>query len=115
MCIRDSRCAGLLGAMARDLRPFNYQPADPSYQRTMEAVLGIFDADKADSIEFQVRLEAAEALGQAGDPRLRRQNWIMIAAGGPAELKAFEIARYPVTVEEYRRFVEDEGYLHERW
>jgi len=112
---QQARCAGLLGAMARDLRPFNYQPADPSYQRTMEAVLGIFDADKADSIEFQVRLEAAEALGQAGDPRLRRQNWIMIAAGGPAELKAFEIARYPVTVEEYRRFVEDEGYLHERW
>ena len=112
---QQARCAGLLGAMARDLRPFNYQPADPRYQRTMEAVLGIFDADKADSLEFQVRLQAAEALGQAGDPRLRRQNWIMIAGGGPADLKPFEIARYPVTVEEYRRFVEDEGYLHERW
>ena len=29
-------------------------------------------------------------------------------------MKPFRIARYPVTVEEYRRFVEDEGYQNER-
>jgi hypothetical protein len=111
----QARCAGLLGAMVSDLRPFNYQPADPRYQQTMDAVLGIFDADKAYGIEFPVRLEAAEALGQAGDPRLRQDNWIMIEGGGPASLKPFQIARYPVAVEEYRRFVEDEGYQNERW
>ena len=44
----------------------------------MDAVLGIFDADKAYTIEFSVRLEAAEALGQAGDPRLRQDNWVTI-------------------------------------
>ena len=111
----QARCAGLLGGMVRDLQPFNYQPADPRYQRTMDAVLAVFDADKAYSIEFPVRLEAAEALGQADDPRLRQNNWIPIEGGGPANLKPFQIARYPVTVEEYRRFVEDEGYLNERW
>ena len=112
---QQARCAGLLGAMVRDLRPFNYQAADPRYQRTMDAVLGIFDADKAYAIQFAVRLEAAEALGQAGDPRLRQDNWIRIEGGGPANLKPFQIGRYPVTVEEYRRFVEDEGYQNECW
>jgi formylglycine-generating enzyme required for sulfatase activity len=98
-----------------DLQPFTYQPAYPRYQRTMDAVLGIFDADKAYDIEFGVRLEAAEALGQAGDPRLSQDNWVTIEGSGPARLKLFQIARYPVTVEEYRRFVEDEGYRNERW
>jgi len=81
----------------------------------MDAVLGIFDADKAYAIEFSVRLEAAEALGQTGDPRLRQDNWVTIEGGGPASLKPFQIGRYPVTVEEFRRFVEDEGYQSERW
>jgi cellulose biosynthesis protein BcsQ len=112
---RQARCAGLLGAMVRDLRPFHYQPVDPRYQRTMAAVLNIFDADKAYDVEFPVRLEAAEALGQAGDPRLRQDTWITIDGGGPASLKSFQIGRYPVPVEEYRRFVEDDGYQNERW
>jgi hypothetical protein len=111
----QARCAGLLGAIVRDLRPLSYQPADPRYQRTMDAVLGIFDAHKARLIEFSVRLEAAEALGQAGDPRLRQDNWIMIEGHGPAGLKPFQIARYPVTVEEFRQFVDDDGYQNERW
>ncbi|HXM40419.1 MAG TPA: SUMF1/EgtB/PvdO family nonheme iron enzyme [Bryobacteraceae bacterium] len=110
----EARCAGLLGAIVRDLRPFNYQPADPRYQRTMDAVLSIFDADKAYTVAFPVRLEAAEALGQAGDPRLRQDNWITIEGGGPKRVKPFQIGRYPVTVEEFGRFVEDEGYQNER-
>ena len=137
-----ARCAGLLGALVRDLQPFHYQPADARYRETMDAVLGIFDKDKAYAIEFGVRLEAAEALGQAGDPRLARDNWITIEDGefwmgaqkdDPAKpnydpdasedeapvrkvrLAAYQIGRYPVTVEEYRRFVEDDGYRNERW
>jgi hypothetical protein len=111
--LEEALCAGLLGAMVRDLQPFNYQPADPRYQQSIDAVLGIFDADKAYGIPFPVRLEAAEALGQAGDPRLRQDNWISIEGGGPKGLKPFQIARYPVTVEEYRRFLEDDGYQNE--
>jgi Sulfatase-modifying factor enzyme 1/Domain of unknown function (DUF4062)/NACHT domain len=102
-----AKFAGLLGAMVNDLKPLEYQPADDRYRELMDAVLGIFDRKKAEGVDFAVRLEAAEALGQAGDPRIGRENWVRI--------DSFEIGRYPVTVAEYRRFVEDEGYQHERW
>jgi len=139
----QARCAGLLGAMVRDLQPLGYQPADPRYRDVLDAVLGIFDARKAASIDFQVRLEAAEALGQAGDPRLSREdNWVTIEGGkflmgaqnwNPSqpnydpeaypdeapvhevEVNTFQIAKYPVTVWEYQAFVEGEGYLDKRW
>jgi formylglycine-generating enzyme required for sulfatase activity len=83
-----------------------------------------------------VRVEAAEALCQAGDPRLTEDDWVTIPAGtflmgaqrkrenkpgydpeateydsSVREVtfeKPFQIGRYPVTVEEYKRFVEDE-------
>jgi formylglycine-generating enzyme required for sulfatase activity len=138
----QARSVGLLGAIVRDLAPVRYQPGDARYKQALDAVLGIFDAEKAHSINFNVRLEAAEALGQAGDPRLGKDNWITIPAGKflmgaqkedrskpnydadadgdelpvhEVSLDAYQIGRYPVTVEEYRRFVDDEGYSHERW
>jgi formylglycine-generating enzyme required for sulfatase activity len=138
-----AKCAGLLGAMVRDLRTLGYKPADRRYEETLQSVLGIFDVQKAASVDFQVRLEAAGALGQAGDPRLEENNWIRIEAGkflmgaqkqdssqpnfdpdawddeSPAHevyLEAYEIARYPVTVQEFREFLDDEeGYKSERW
>jgi hypothetical protein len=103
----QARCAGLLGAIVRDLQPFAYQPRDPRYREVMDAALGIFDEDQAETVEFNVRLEAAEALGQAGDPRIGHDNWVRIGA--------FEIGKYPVTVEEYARFVEDDGYHKQQW
>ncbi len=107
-----AKCAGLLGCMVNDLRPLGYQPSDGRYRELMDAVLGIFDREKSKGIEFAVRLEAAEALGQAGDPRIGRDNWVRIE-GGPTG--TFEIGRYPVTVVEYERFVENGGYGDERW
>jgi len=86
----QARTAGLVGAMVRDLQPLQYQPHDPKYKTLLDEVLGIFDAEKANSVEFAVRLEAAEALGQAGDPRIGKANWV--------KLGTFEIGRYPVTV-----------------
>lgn len=109
----QARCAGLLGAIVRDLKPLKYQPADPRYSALMEAVLGIFEKQKARQIDFKVRLEAAEALGQAGDPRLSENNWIRIE--GKRGLKAFLIGKYPVTVAEYGHFVDDGSYSEERW
>jgi formylglycine-generating enzyme required for sulfatase activity len=138
----QARCVGLLGACIRDLAPVHYEPSDLRYKRALDAVLAVFDVEKASSVDFRARLEAAEALGQAGDPRLQRDNWVTIEAGrfwmgaqkensskpnydpeaygdeGPVHevsLKAYKIGRYPVTVDEYRRFVENEGYTNPRW
>ena len=90
-------------------------------------------------------IEAAEALGQAGDPRFADRNlgknWVEIPAGefwmgaqkeDPSKrdydadayddesavhrvyLDAYRIGKYPVTVSEYQRFVEQDGYQDER-
>jgi formylglycine-generating enzyme required for sulfatase activity len=132
----QARCAGLLGAMLADLRPLKYETADPRYRHVLEAALGIFDPKQSEGVDIKVRLEAAEALGQAGDPRLRNANWVTIPAGtflmgaqktedpeahdqeSPVHevyLDAYRIGRYPVSVEEYRRFVEDDGYQAGQW
>ncbi|HLH06626.1 MAG TPA: NACHT domain-containing protein [Terriglobales bacterium] len=63
-----ARCVGLIGAIVYDLRPVLYSPIDPNYRLVLEDVLGIFDAQKSATVSFEVRLDAAEALGQAGDP-----------------------------------------------
>jgi formylglycine-generating enzyme required for sulfatase activity len=128
--------------MVRDLRPLNYRPSDPRYHDVLEAVLGIFDSKTAATINFNVRLDAAEALGQAGDPRLNEDNWVTIKAGefwmgaqreDPTrpnydpdarqnerpvrlvKLDAYQIGRYPVTVSEYQRFIDSDGYMDNRW
>jgi hypothetical protein len=119
-----ARTAGLLGAMVKDLRPLDYSPSDARYADLMEDVLGIFEQKIADNVDFDIRLEAAEALGQAGDPRITWDNWVRIDAGSVRSrdprgltfpLKAYDIGAYPVTVAEFRRFVEDDGFGDDRW
>jgi formylglycine-generating enzyme required for sulfatase activity len=136
-----ARCFGLLGAAARDLAPEKHEPADVRYKQVAEAVMGIFDAERSQSVDIRVAIEAAEALGQAGDPRFElhsvQKNWIEIPVGefwmgaqkeraskrnydreasrddSPVHrvyLDAYRIGRYPVTVGEYQRFVEEGGY-----
>jgi formylglycine-generating enzyme required for sulfatase activity len=79
-----ARCVALLGAVLIDLRPLAYHPPGPRYQEELDAVLGIFDSAPSETIDYEVRLEAARALGQAGDPRFRPENradnWIEIPA-----------------------------------
>ena len=101
----QARCFGLLGAMLRDLQPLGYTPPDPRYAEVKNAVLGIFEANQAAAIPSKTRLAAAEALGQAGDPRLRLPRdpdyWVRV--------EGFEIGKYPVTAQEYQLFVDDGG------
>jgi hypothetical protein len=121
----QARSFGLLGAMMRDLEPLKYKPSDPRYERMLREVMGIFDAERSATVPLKVRVEAAEALGQAGDPRLRENNWVRIPSGSfvmgegseahEVELDAFEIGRYPVTVEEYARYVEEGGREPGNW
>jgi Sulfatase-modifying factor enzyme 1/Domain of unknown function (DUF4062) len=111
----QARAADLLGAIVNDLKPFDYDPPDPArYHALMDATLGVFEKASVNRVEFAVRLAAAEALGQAGDPRLNRENWIRIE-GRKSGLKAFEIGQYPVTVQEYTKFVDAGGYRDNQW
>ncbi len=139
----QARCVGLLGAAVRDLKPAKYQPGDPRYHQALQAVLGLFDADRAGDVPIKEAVEAADVLGQAGDPRFepdqREMTWITIPAGEfwmgaqkdnkeqrnydpeagkfgpespvhPVWLDEFRIAKYPVTVGEYREFLDAGGY-----
>jgi formylglycine-generating enzyme required for sulfatase activity len=136
--VDQARCAALLGAMMRDLSRMGYEPKTPDYARTVKAVMGIFDAGEAEKIDLKTRIEAADALGQVGDPRLDEDNWVEIPAGtfhmgaqkgnkkgrnydpeadhdeGPVHevtLRPYRIGRFPVTVQEFGAFITDGGYL----
>ncbi|HEY1756536.1 MAG TPA: SUMF1/EgtB/PvdO family nonheme iron enzyme [Bryobacteraceae bacterium] len=125
--LRYVRCAGLMGAMLKDLAAWKYtltEPLSVRYRAVLEKALSIFDASRSGNLPVETRLEAAEALGQAGDPRLRlprdKDYWVPIPAGKfvmgegqekdepkhEVELDAFLIGRYPVTVHEYALFLE---------
>jgi formylglycine-generating enzyme required for sulfatase activity len=127
-----AKCVGLIGALLPDL--VGYTVADGRYGESLRLVMDIFDAEKSKSVPFQDRLAAAEALGQAGDPRLAKQEWVPIPAtrnywiGAQSKdpkgrnydqeayndealrevnLPPFRIGKYPVTVAQYLTFVEE--------
>ena len=127
-----AKCVGLIGALLPDL--VGYTVADERYGESLRLVMDIFDAEKSKLVPFQDRLAAAEALGQAGDPRLKKHEWVTIQAtrnywiGAQKEdpkgrnydeeayddetlrevnLARFRIGKYPVTVAQYLAFVED--------
>jgi len=64
-----ARCVGLLGAAVRDLAPVGYHPTDVRYREALDAVMGIFDRERSRTVDIDVAIAAAEALGRAGDPR----------------------------------------------
>jgi len=100
------------------------------------------EVDSAHEARVRRAIEEAEAIGQAGDPRFApgRENWVAIPAGkflmgsqgsDPSKpgydpeadddeapphsvtLGEYRIGKYPVTVLEYMRFIDDEGYEEE--
>jgi formylglycine-generating enzyme required for sulfatase activity len=128
---------GVIGAIQRDLFSLRYRVRDSRYESTLHEVMTIFDADAAGAVNLQLRLEAADAIGQFGDPRLTGTRWVTIGGaqvilgaqsvdpsavgfdagalameGPPREvtLPTFQIARFPVTGGEYEKFVDDQGY-----
>jgi formylglycine-generating enzyme required for sulfatase activity len=127
-----AKCVGLMGALLPDL--VGYTVADQRYHESLRLVMDIFDAEKSKSVPFQDRLAAAETLGQAGDPRLAKQEWVTIPAARnywigaqstdpkgrnydkeaydlealrQVNLASFRIGKYLVTVAQYLSFVED--------
>jgi formylglycine-generating enzyme required for sulfatase activity len=135
----------LLGGIVQDLSPYNFEPRNPRYKEIIQSVMGIFDRAVYRSIPVQVREEAADALGRVGDPRFDREKdlWVRIPAGcfwmgaqsrNPSkrnydkeafdarespvhevELSEYWIGKYPVTVCQYRRFIEAKGYEDEAY
>jgi formylglycine-generating enzyme required for sulfatase activity len=137
-----ARAVGLIGRILQDLQSWNYHIADPRYRENMDGMIEIFDAKTVREIDVQARLDAAEALGQAGDPRLEKEDWVRVGGGTfwmgaqnsdpkgrnyDSEASVFEspvhqvgvspffIGRYPVTVFEYDRFIAAGGYGDEKF
>ena len=90
---------GLIGSLLEDLRPTDYYPGGaefrevrPKWEALSRSVLAIFEKNEAAKIPLKTRVAAAEALGQAGDPRLRlpkaglgdtrwREYWVEVPGG----------------------------------
>jgi formylglycine-generating enzyme required for sulfatase activity len=135
---------GLLGGMVNDLSPYNFEPSHERYKTIVRSVMGIFDKKIFRSIPVQVRIEAADALGRVGDTRFNRKDdlWVRIPAGSfwmgaqkddpkgrnydseawdeespvhEVELTEYYIGKYPVTVYQFRQFIEEGGYKDERY
>jgi formylglycine-generating enzyme required for sulfatase activity len=137
-----ARCVAVIGATLEDLQAVKYRVNDPRYGENLERARAIFDREAGREVEFEIRLGAAEAIGQAGDPRLKADNWVHIEGGTfwmgaqtkdqnernfdreayddgspvrQVRIVAFLLGRYPVTVVEYAGFVEAGGGEPEDW
>jgi len=142
----QARCSGLIGNILRDLEPVKYNVSDARYHKLLQRVMAVFDRKRFQDVPVEERIAAADALGQAGDPRIdfaRDEYWATITAGDflmgaqskdkrkpnydkeanddleapvhRVHLDPYRIARYPVTVGQYKPFVEEEGYKEKRW
>jgi formylglycine-generating enzyme required for sulfatase activity len=139
------RCVGLIGRALLDLRSWGYRLDDSRYRDNLKRSLTVFGAREARHLDFITRLEAADAIGQAGDPRLDHKKpfyWVPVGGcpfwmgaqkedpeGRNYDPKAFDdekpvhqvstrpfaMGRYPVTVFNYLQFVGDGGYFQEKF
>jgi len=129
--------ASAFGTIARallDLQEYRVNRLEETAAELSADFLHIL-TDPAQCGEPKVRAEIAEGLGQFGDPRLtEEQRWVQVPAGrfwrgsaspeaardeqleGWVEVSAFSLQRWPVTIAEYRIFLEEEkGYHRDRW
>ena len=129
---RKAHAVGVLGTMLADVAPFEYKlsgPAAEQYGELRDAVMAIFEKGKARNIGLKTRVAAAEALDQASQARLHTPGdaayWRDIRGGrftlgGDSEVfqslpkqsvtvGGFRIGRFPVTVWEYGKYLEETG------
>ncbi len=142
--VAQARAVGLVGRIVRDIRPYGGQPEqNTGFAEKLQSTLAVFDSDLG--VGEAVRVEVGEALGQADDPRLvdPAKNRVLVDGGeflmgaskqpkspnhdSAAEdreepvhtvlVSSFVVGRYPVTVQEFQKFVDvqSEGYENPRW
>lgn len=83
-------------------------PSPPARDAARDPTLAIFEPEGAAQLPLDERLAAAAALGQRGDPRLKAP--LARRMLPVPRIEGLLVARYPVTVEEYRELVQDGGY-----
>ena len=106
-----ARVVGVLGRLLHILRVYDFVPPKQlGWEEARERVLAIFGPEGA-HVPAAQRIAAAEALG-FDDPRIQRlapPTAPIPGLDGPA------LAIYPVTVLEYGRFVQNDGYRDDTW
>ena len=106
----EARVAAILGRLMRTVRVLKYKPSaeiSAAYEQALQKSMAIFELAGAAQVPVKTRIAVAEALGKGGDPRLAPgvDHWLPVPG-----LEDFRLGKYPVTVEEYQRFVEGRGY-----
>lgn len=103
-----ARAVGVLGRILRILTVYDYQPPERlGWGEARDRVMDIFTFDGASRVPVEQRIAAAEALGQAGDPRIDPLDPEMLPVPG---MEGVLLGMYPVTVAEYNCFIENNGY-----
>ncbi len=108
-----ARVTGIVGRLLETLHAYQYQPeakVREAYSSALEAAMAIFTREGAAQVSLQDRMATAEALGRGDDPRLRPEEDNFLQVPGIA----VRLGKYPVTVEEYQRFLDSRGYQDER-
>lgn len=111
----EARVAGIAGRLLQSLSAYQYQPRPEitaAYESALKRSMAIFTPEGAARVPVEDRIAAAEALGRGGDPRFSpdRDNFLMVSG-----LEDVWLGKYPVTVEEYQRFVESRGYEESKY
>ncbi|MBW2741746.1 MAG: SUMF1/EgtB/PvdO family nonheme iron enzyme [Deltaproteobacteria bacterium] len=108
-----ARAVGVLGRILRILAVYDYQPPERlGWQEARGRVMDIFTLDGASRVPVEQCIAAADALGQAGDPRIDPLAPEMLSVPG---IEGVLLGRYPVTVSEYNCFIENNGYMDRQY
>ena len=122
------RYTQLLNDVMRIFEPDWLTSARARYGGLWSSLITLVSPQRSDRTLMRLAIQAADVLGQIGVPRFVPQvldeSRVTIPAGRflmgeyrdrDVHLDEFQIARYPVTVAQYRRFVDGDGYKDKRW
>lgn len=109
----DARTFGVMGRILEPMTTYQYKPPpeiEALHKKLQNRVLPIFERERAADVPVRMRINAAEALGRGGDPRLEGDNLIEVPISNKVSL-----GKYPVTVTEYQAFVDAGGYFDSKY